>query len=206
MSRHPSFQPWDPPCASSQRPLGDPLTRFLPDSPVLSRSRWVALRVFTLLKADALLLFFLMDSTRVLKNLEPEESHAILFPNSIPLSPCCRGQMFCPRTSHPPGPTLGIYIPHEAWPLRPARSPPLAVSEWYAHVRKNTAPRPNWPGLSTWSATPREHSSEPGRLLSSTSLVCEMRVLVRFLQSCFKEPEVALCSTPVTGPGRAGAQ
>ena len=50
--------------------LGDSLTRFLSESPVLSRSRWVALRVFTLLKAEALLFFFLMDSIRILKNLK----------------------------------------------------------------------------------------------------------------------------------------
>lgn len=46
------------------------LTGFLPDSLVLSRSHWVALRVSMLMKVEALLFFFLMYSIRILKNLK----------------------------------------------------------------------------------------------------------------------------------------
>lgn len=44
-------------------------TCFLPESSASSRSFCVALLVFTLLKADALLFFFLMASISSLKNL-----------------------------------------------------------------------------------------------------------------------------------------
>lgn len=72
-------------------PRGDPLTRFLSDSPELSRSRWVALRVLTLLKAEALLFFFLRDSIRILKNLKREKSHAGPFSTSNSTLPSLRG-------------------------------------------------------------------------------------------------------------------
>lgn len=59
---------------------------------MLSTSRWVALRVFTLLKADALLFFFLMDSISILKNLKREDSYAHAFGTSTPTLPSLQGQ------------------------------------------------------------------------------------------------------------------
>lgn len=50
------------------------LTPFPSPFPSPSRSRWVALRVLTFLKAEALLFFFRMDSIRILKNLKREDS------------------------------------------------------------------------------------------------------------------------------------
>lgn len=92
MSHHPKGAPaLDLPVMVPKGPPGDLLTRFLSDSPALSRSRWVALRVFTFLKADALLFFFLMASIRILKNLKLEESPAAPFSTSISTLPSLRG-------------------------------------------------------------------------------------------------------------------